>query len=953
MHHKNLLKTLLILMAVLALCSIAIVYAEEGADTAKPLEWPEYLVRGTLDNGLNYVIMEHQKPKERILAYLVVEAGSIQETDKERGIAHYMEHMGFNGTEHFPPGELVKYFASIGVDIGPDINAFTSFDRTAYMFEVSTEKEEYLDKGLTALCDYASGMLLLPEEIDKERGVILEELRLSSDVDKRVYEQEIAITFKDSLYSERLPIGIEERIKAFTPEDFQNFYKKWYRPDIMSLIVIGDCKAVEVEKKIKSIFSEIPVPEGESPDLIVPFKPHEEIYTGVITDPELEETSIAISYLRDRESFGNVEDYRRELTDDLIFEMLNMRFNEESYKTDTPLIYGGGYYSGWLKSFNRTGFWAYAKPGEAMKATEVIMDYAEGLRNHGFSPVERKEAQAQLIEALRKAKEETKTREAWSYMYSIMDKVIHDGIYISPEQKYELAQELLPTVTEEEIKARIAYLLEPVNMSVIIESPEEYVKDFTNKDVLSTVEKVLEQGGTAYEAKELNYSYDYSTLSAAEVTSRKEYEGMGITEIELSNGLTVLLKPTEFEKDTVRVSYVSKGGQLLESPDTPGMFDVAQSAWSNGGTEDLSQFEVDRLLKGKNIHFHTGGSALYGIRGSSARGEFEELCQWMWQYLTRPGYSEEGIHFAIKVVQDDIRYLSQYQEGAMMEAERKLLLPNHPFSVTATEEDVAFYTDPDALKRFQFLSCVPSNSELTIVGAFDLEEGIKFACKYFGSISPGENPEIPFRYFEAEFPQGNTKRIIYKGMENRCLGSIIFPGCMTYDEDKTAMSVLGKIMDLRCWEKVREEKSLAYAAYAYSASSTIIKGHGTFEVGFGTDPDKVDELINTVMGEIKDIQTNGPTEEELDSAKKILISSYEEKIEENYFWFGNMQGTSIFEEDKIEDILKEMEEVPAITAEQVKEAAIKYLTEKNNVILLAFPEDKTSEGNTQTEEEKE
>ncbi len=924
-------------------------FAQEKIDLKQSLTWPEYILKGKMDNGIDYYIMEHKKPKNRILAWIAVRAGSLQETDKERGIAHYLEHMGFDGTKNFPPGELVRYFESIGTDMGPDINAYTSFDRTVYMIEVTDEKEEYLDKAITALSDYASTMLLLKEQVDREKPVILEELRLGSDVDKRVWEKWINLVFKDSRYPSRLPIGIKETIENFSQEDVKNFYSTWYRPDLMSIVVVGDCKAAEVEKKIKTMFSSMPQAKGDKPDLFVPFKPHKEIYTGVITDPELKPTSISISYLREAEKTVTMEDYKRDLSDRLLLTMINMRFALEKYKLDTPLINASGYKSGWLRSLTEAGFSAEVNPGKAMKALDVMMEYIEGFRTHGFTDVERAEAQSQMLQNLRKAKEEKETRESRVYINSIMSDLMHDSIYTSYEQDYELAQKLLPLITDEEINSRIKYLFEPVNMSVVIQGPPDDMKQIKEEQVLSSVNTVIKNGGTPYKLEKINYSYDYSNLKPGEVLSKKEYKDPGITELKLSNGLTVLLKPTEFDKDTVYVSYTSTGGKLLEQADTPCMCDVAQIAWGKGGTEDLTQFEVERLLKGTNIRFSTGGSTLYGIYGNSAKSELEKLCQWMYQYMVRPGYREEGIAYGIKLVQDDIRYMSQYQEGAMTEAENKILLPNNPLSVTATEEEVAKYRDREQLKQFQTLSCVPSNSELVITGAFNPDEAIPVLCKYFGSLPAGEKPSVPWTYLRADFPEGNTKRIVYRGMENRCMLTVLFPGCMKYEPDMVPLRVLAKILDMRYWDKIRVEKSLVYAVWAGNISPLTIKGHGRVQLGAGCNPDKVDEVTECMMAEIRDIKQNGPSEEELNSAKKILLKDYNEKLERNSFWLGEMQGSYLFNYDH-EKALKNKDLISTIKAEEVKAAAIKYLDEKNNVIIIALPEEKTSsEGDKQKE----
>jgi len=312
----------------------------------------------------------------------------------------------------------------------------------------------------------------------------------------------------------------------------------------------------------------------------------------------------------------------------------------------------------------------------------------------------------------------------------------------------------------------------------------------------------------------------------------------------------------------------------------------------------------------------------------------------MWQYLNRPGYSREGIDYSIKSVQENIRYYSQYLEGVMYEEEDKLLLPNNPLSVQATEEEVEKYTDPESLKTFQKLSFVPSNSELTILGAFEIEEGIRLACKYFGSLPAGEKPSIPSGYLETEFPQGNTERIVYKGLEEKCLGTVIFPACMYDDPEKPAVDFLADILDTRINHEIREEKSLAYSIWASQSSPVSIKGYGRFYVEFGCDPEKVYDVLDAVTAEIKDIKENGVTEEEMESTRKVILSDYKEAIETNEYWLSELDGITIFNYDP-EELLKFEEKYSSVTAEQVRHMANKYLNEKNRVLLIGLPEETT------------
>ncbi len=897
----------------------------------RELSFPPFVLRGTLPNGLNYFIMEHKKPDDRILAWLVVPVGSIHEQDGEYGIAHFIEHMAFKRTEHFPPGEVVKYFHSIGVDIGSGINALTDIDRTIYKIEIPSEKEEYLIKALTLLCDFASSVIFVPEETEKEKDVILEELRLDSDVMTRLYNAHRDIRFKGSPYAQRYTLGTEETIKNTGAEDLKRFYSYWYRPDIMALIVVGDCGPAETEKKIKHIFQSIPSPEKERPELVVSLKPHH-IYTGVFTDVELQESYVSVYYHRDRSPIRNKRDFARRICEEVILEMINMRICEESYNNpDTPVIHGGGCVFRKIKSFNEVKFIATVRPGRETEGLARLSGYIEGLRQKGFTAIEKEETSAQFLEALRRASEKKETRESESYASFMMEAFIKEGIFISPDDCYSFACELLPRISDRQFQETIENLLRPVNMSVIISCPPS--SHCNEDDILKTTEKVIAEGAIDYKIKELNYSYNYSSIKRGEILSRKTIRD--ITELTLKNGLTVMLKTTDFERKKLYVTYVSRGGKLLEPAGMAGMFEVAKSAWAEGGTEDLNQIEIERLFRLKSISLITTGVAAYGLSGHCPSDNMEYLFQWFWQYLVRPAYRDEAINYSIRAIQEYIRQKNQSQDGLIGDEMNSLLLPGNPLSARLSEEEVCRYTDRGDLKKFQLLSSAPSNSQLTLVGSFDMEEAITCASRYFGSLPSGSNPFIEPVYLETTFPSEHIKKIIYKGREDKCLAYMIFPGCMKGAEDEIPLDLLAKILSIRFWNNIREEKGLVYSINAQHYSSGTIKNYGTLKIGFGTDPDIVDYTEECIMSDILDIKEKGINSDELDVAKKILLTGYGEYLKNNSYWLGELYSSSLFKIN-VERIFTAKRDILHIKDEDIQAAACKYLDK--NIFLIAMPE---------------
>jgi len=365
------------------------------------------------------------------------------------------------------------------------------------------------------------------------------------------------------------------------------------------------------------------------------------------------------------------------------------------------------------------------------------------------------------------------------------------------------------------------------------------------------------------------------------------------------------------------------------------MFEVAKSAWAEGGTEDLNQIEIERLFRIKSISLITTGVAAYGLSGHCPSDNMEYLFQWFWQYLVRPGYRDEAINYSIRAIQEYIRQKNQSQDGLIGDEMNSLLLPGNPLSARLSEEEVCQYTDRGELKKFQILSSAPSNSQLTLVGSFDTEEAIIYASRYFGSLPSGSNPFIEPAYLETTFPSEHIKKIIYKGREDKCLAYMIFPGCMKGAEDEIPLDLLAKILSIRFWNNIREEKGLVYSINAQHYSSGTIKNYGTLKIGFGTDPDIVDYTEECIMSDILDIKERGINSDELDVAKKILLTGYGEYLKNNSYWLGELYSSSLFKIN-MERIFTAKSDILHIKDQDIQAAACKYLDK--NIFLIAMPE---------------
>jgi len=531
MKRKSFIGFLLIVAMALVLAPCA---------TAGDLSWDPSVVQGVLDNGMPYFIMKNAKPENRVEYRLLVRAGSVQETDAQQGVAHFIEHMGFNGTEHFAAGDLVDYFEGVGVEFGPDTNAYTSFDHTMYMLSLPVEKEP-MEKGLLAMRDYAGGMLFLPEELEKEKGVVLEELRLGRDMYTRITEQALAIALKGSKYAERLPIGKKENVEAFDPALCKDFYSTWYRPDNMAFVVVGDIDVKEMEQKIKDTFGALKNPSGDFTLPIFKDAPHDDLYAGIITDKELPVSMVFVTYTREPSPVITEDNYRIQLAEDLAIGIYNRRLNEVTMSDNPPFKQAYGDTSWSMKGFDVVTAFAQTDMEKERAALERLMTEIERVRRHGVLEQELDEVKSDRAESLRVAVAEKDKRESAPLAGAIAMSWFNAEPFTEITADKALFDAVSGGVTISDVQQAINRIFEPVNMAALLILPESQKSMYKEDDVLAAVHGVSGSDVQAYTREEVVKTTDYSKLQPGKIAERKEFKDIGVTSVTFENGLR--LKP--------------------------------------------------------------------------------------------------------------------------------------------------------------------------------------------------------------------------------------------------------------------------------------------------------------------------------------------------------------------------------------------------------------------------
>ncbi len=571
------------------------------SDLSKPIPLDPDVKKGKLANGLTYYIRKNVEPKDRAELRLAIKAGSTLETDEQQGLAHFMEHMNFNGTTNFPKNELVDFLQKTGVRFGADLNAYTSFDETVYMLPIPTDSAGLLEKGLQVLDDWAQGALFDLDEIDKERGVVLEESRSGRGAQQRMRDQYFKMILNNSRYAERLPIGKDEILKEFKPETLKQFYTDWYRPDLMAVIAVGDFDPAKVEKLIKDKFGSIPMPKNpkKRTEYKIPLDGGTNV--AIVTDPEQPQTLVQVIYKQPEFKEKTLEDARTKLTYSLFNSMMGARMQELTQKADPPFLFGFGNYGGFLGDLDAFTAVALAKsPDGVERAMTALLTENIRVQKFGFTESELDRVRKSLLNGLDKQlKEKDKTRSD-RYVQEYLGDFLNEDRPMGIEYYEGFVKKELPGIKLAEINKLASQFITDKNRAVVIMGPE------TAKDQLPTEAKVKEllassgQDVTAY-VDEVN---DTPLLpvepKGSKVTSEKKMEKLGITELTLANGVRVFLKPTDFKNDQILFEATGKGGTSLfpEDLDTDAF---ASYIVSSGGVGEYSQTQLQKYLAGKTV----------------------------------------------------------------------------------------------------------------------------------------------------------------------------------------------------------------------------------------------------------------------------------------------------------------------------------------------------------------
>lgn len=939
-------KFLLVLSLSLVLSTMG--FSQKGNATKKALNLNEKLklngtVRyGKLENGLTYYVKANKKPENRAEFFLAVNAGSVLEETNELGLAHFTEHMSFNGTRQFPDNELINQLEKKGIVFGADINAYTSFDETVYNLQLPTDDPKMLEMGLKILDGWAGGNLMTAKEIDDERGVIIEEWRMSRSGNRRVMEENYAVMCKGSKYAERMPIGTLDWLQNFKYSDIRGFYQKWYRPDNMAVIIVGDFDADEMEQKVIDFFTMMPKPCTPLNRPVNTIPDNTEPLIGIATDKEATNNSIQIMYKRPATKIATIGDFRTYLIKDLFEQMLSARFSELANKKATPYMGAyGGFGSFVARPLDAYYLGASAKEGKILDALKAILEENQRVLQNGFLATELERAKDEVLTNYDKAaKEESKT-ENTRLARELVANFLEGAPFVGAKIENKYAKELVEGITLEEVNQILRdWIKGDDNMIVTLSMPQ---KDGAKIPTEADVKKVIEKANNAKMKQWVDNTKTEPFLAnepkGGKVTKTTKNEKFGYTEYTLSNGATVIVKPTELKNDEIRLTATSPGGNsLYEDKDMVNATYAATMIEASGiGTYNDSQLQ--KFMKGKNFNASVSiGGDQEVVSGYSTPKDFEYMLQYVYMYFTAPRVDKEAIEAKIDNLKTQINQIKNSPEANYQLGMTKVMYPNDKRTILLPTEAQLKQIDANKmLKIFKERFNNASDFTFVFVGNIDEKKDLPLIEKYIGGI-PSSSKKEQWKDRSTEFAKGVVDNTYYGGTEDKSMMIIAFENNFNWsDNDRYSVNILNNICDIKLTQVIREQLGGTYSPYFVLSYDKYPKATTTALCLYTCKPDNIDKLTTATFEVIDNIINNGPTDEDIAKAKEQLISNRKTQMQNNSYWTSVITGSRWYEYPML-TFEEYSNAINAITKDDLKKAAEKYLNHKEYVRYSLKPE---------------
>lgn len=931
----------------LTLLLLGVMLSHWGAATAQVVDpLPEVALRddaawitGKLPNGLTWYVRKNAEPAKRAELRLIVNAGSILETNGQQGLAHFVEHMCFNGTKSYTGNDLIAFLQSMGTDFGADLNAYTSFDETVYMLQIRTDSAGLLDKGLHVLQEWAHEVKFDPKEIDKERGVILEEKRLRSGSYRRMMSQISPVLHAGSRYPDRMPIGTEEVIMKCPHDTLIQYYRDWYRPDLMAVVAVGDFEVQAVIDQITKLFSQLPANPKAPKRKLFTVPPHAETKAVVVTDPELTNTAVQMHLKRSPFVIRSSKDFRRHLTADLISTMFNTRMTEAAHQANAPFTRGFQFSNPDRRTLLNHTFMAVSKDGRARESLQSLTREYERVLRHGFTASELERARTEELSLYEQYFNERDKMKSGDLAGVPLQHYLNGEVMISVDDQLHYARELLPQIDLAEIQKVIQEWMGRENRVFVIQAPEKSKAGLpTAAEVLALVQAVEKEEILPYVDADANLKLVNTMPNAGKVVERKYDAKAGLHQWKLSNGASVWIKATDFKNDEVLFQGWAPGGYSTFSDEDLLHARFAVSVVEETGIAHLSDPQVAKVMQGKNAYVYPRfGESSVSLNGEAAVKDLESLLQLNYLYSTQPRNDAEDTQSAREKLFENIRNKSNNPMAVYYDSLVYARANYHPRARPSVAEDVNRLDTAKVFGAYRGQLRRAQDFTYLFVGNVDTAVLRPLVERWIASLPKG--PSLKAQDRGVRPPKGQVVKTVRKGVEPKSQVQMYFTGEAPWSsEERVRINLLTDYLQDRLMKNLREEQGGVYTVSVSGSMNKLPYENYSIAVSFGCAPENVDKLKAAVLAEIEALKKNGADADLFAQRKTIALSRLEKAERENRNWLSWL-AASLEESRPLPDPDDFKKKYEAVQVEDMKKAAQKYLTGQNRLDMVLYPEE--------------
>jgi zinc protease len=884
---------------------------------------------GKLPNGFTYYIRKNKTPEKRVMMYLAVKAGSILETDQQRGVAHFVEHMSFNGTKHFPKKELSNYLEKAGVRFGADINANTTPDETVYQLPLPSDNPELLASGLQIMRDWAQDANIEAEDVERERHVILEEKRVRQGMAQRYEEQSIPIYTNGSRYGSRLPIGTEEVLLNVTQEVIRSFYKDWYRPDLQALIVVGDIDVDQMEKDIKAKFSDLKNPEKEK---------ERPVYRANLTgknqymqfvDPEWGGVSIEIMMKQQQTIMATTADYRKNLLRNLLAQMLNARFRQIPFATLSSL-------TGGLDAFSIN---VTTKPAETQPSLQSVWLELRRMQEQGFLQTEldrvKKSYQQGMADALKEKDKTASEILIKPYLQHFLTGNVSAGI----AKENELVSQFLPDITLTEINDLLKSYFKDTDRDIIVKSaPENKAFLPDEASVLSWIAAVYVQPLDPFVDEAQDLPLLKQSLSPGKITTVENFEKVGVQQVTLSNGLKVFLKKTNFQNDQIIFKGFAEGGaSLYPDADYQNAINAAKII-TNSGAGNYGSEQLGKLLTGKHVQVSPFiGDTYQGFNGATTQEDLSTTLELLNAYFTEPRKDENAFNTLMSRSKSDLINKTNSPNEVFVDTVNLVLGNYHARKKPQTIQSLNAIRLDRAYEIYRERFSDASGFSFFFVGNLNLEKVKPLLEKYLGSL-PATGKKEAIRDLGVNVPPGRISKTIYKGTAQKSKVILTYSGNFDFNYENTLqMNAIADVLKINITKRLRDQEGGTYTPDVQMSLSKYPKSRFALVISFDCGPEHVEPLIASAQDELNKLRRNGPSVENLEKFKASSRIQLQTALTNNQFWLDYLSA-QVMNREPLVQLLDHDNAIKKVTTASVQHAAVTYIQDNNYVRLVLMPE---------------